>query len=90
MADGEVHVSLLPASEAPGPDRSYHISLAFKLSWAVNWLLLALKVYAFAVSSSKAVLASMADSAGGQRQQLSLWSDRISFRPAAPEYKFKP
>ncbi|GAB4819696.1 hypothetical protein N2152v2_006742 [Parachlorella kessleri] len=72
MADGEVHVSLLPASEASEPDHARHISLAFKLSWAVNWLLLALKVYAFAVSSSKAVLASMADSAVDLASQLVL------------------
>lgn len=38
--------------------------LAFRLSWLVNWLLLGLKVLAFVVSGSKAVLASTADSAG--------------------------
>lgn len=43
---------------------SWHLNLAYKLSWVVNWLLLGIKIYAFAVSRSKAVLASMADSAG--------------------------
>lgn len=35
-----------------------------RLSWAVNWLLLGLKIVAYAVSRSKAVLASLADSGG--------------------------
>lgn len=58
--------SLLPAgSPSGGEAQAKHISLAFKLSWVVNWLLLAMKAYAFAVSASMAVLASLADSAGG-------------------------
>ena len=49
--------ALLPP--AAGTPSSAHIKLAFKLSWAVNWALLGLKVLAFAVSHSKAVLASL-------------------------------
>jgi divalent metal cation (Fe/Co/Zn/Cd) transporter len=40
------------------------LKLAFRLSWAANWLLLGLKIAAFVVSRSKAVLASLADSGG--------------------------
>lgn len=56
--------ALLPVTESADAGFSFHLALAFKLSWVVNWLLLGLKVYAFVVSRSKAVLASMADSAG--------------------------
>jgi divalent metal cation (Fe/Co/Zn/Cd) transporter len=35
-----------------------------RLSWVVNWLLLGLKIAAYVVSRSKAVLASLADSGG--------------------------
>ena len=39
------------------------IDLAVTLSWAVNWFLLIAKLYIAIVSSSKAVWASLADSA---------------------------
>lgn len=37
---------LLPSGSAASQSRSYqrHLKLAFQLSWAVNWLLLVLKV----------------------------------------------
>jgi hypothetical protein len=38
--------------------------VAVTASWLVNWFLLAAKIVAFVVSHSKAVLASLADSAG--------------------------
>ena len=59
----EVNAPLLaPAGPSPRPNR--HVRLASGLSWAANWLLLALKIAAYALSASKAVLASLADSAG--------------------------
>jgi hypothetical protein len=61
---GEFTAFLHDPPSADDADHSLHVARAFQLSWVVNWLLFALKVYAFAVSSSKAVLASMADSAG--------------------------
>lgn len=59
---------LLPPA-GPGPASrngalARHLKLATHLSWAANWLLLALKIAAFFLSMSKAVLASLADSAG--------------------------
>lgn len=46
------------------------LQYAVGASWATNWLLLAIKIYAFSVSGSKAVLASMADSAVDLASQL--------------------
>lgn len=65
----EAAVPLLPPA-GPGPSPAgnggvaRHLKLATQLSWAANWLLLLLKTAAFALSLSKAVLASLADSAG--------------------------
>jgi divalent metal cation (Fe/Co/Zn/Cd) transporter len=53
----------LPLPSSTPQDRNKKI--AFNASWAVNWLLLAAKIYVFYVSKSKSVLASLADSAGG-------------------------
>lgn len=65
MADGEPSSSepLLPMAAEAGEFKE-RIELATQLSWVVNWLLLFLKAAAFALSGSKAVLASLADSAG--------------------------
>lgn len=48
---------------------AFHLTLSVQLSWVANWLLLALKILAFAVSRSKAVMASMADSAGEEESK---------------------
>lgn len=40
------------------------LSIAFTASWIVNWFLLGAKIYVFFATQSKAVLASLADSAG--------------------------
>lgn len=49
--------------EEPVEDTSISISLAVNTSWAVNWFLLGAKAYLYFISSSKAVLAALVDSA---------------------------
>lgn len=64
--------ALLPPAEGSAANSGSQLKLAFLLSWVVNWLLLGLKVLAFLVSGSKAVLASTADSAVDLASQLVL------------------
>lgn len=45
-------------------ERYQQSTLATNASWAVNWFLFFVKLYVFALSSSKAVAAALVDSAG--------------------------
>ncbi len=68
MEDASAAASPLLPPAGPSPVGNgaveRHLKLATRLSWVANWLLLVLKIAAFALSMSKAVLASLADSAG--------------------------
>jgi hypothetical protein len=45
-------------------ERYEQSTLATNASWAVNWFLFFIKLYAFVISSSKAIAAALVDSAG--------------------------
>jgi cation diffusion facilitator family transporter len=59
------HYFPVPGHDAHSAAESHSkkLSWAFTASWAVNWLLLIAKTYIYLISNSKAVLASLADSA---------------------------
>jgi divalent metal cation (Fe/Co/Zn/Cd) transporter len=78
----------LPAFEPPPPaapeDPGFRrrLDAAYALSWAVNILLMAAKIYAYWASSSKAVLASAADSAVDLASQAVIaWAESKARRP---------
>lgn len=81
---------LLPPA-GPGPASrngalARHLKLATHLSWAANWLLLALKIAAFFLSMSKAVLASLADSAVDLASQMVLSVAEHSMKRYNPRF----
>jgi len=57
----ETGISLVPPLASPSNSNT-RLEWAFRLSWLGNWLLLVLKIFAFSMSGSKAVLASLIDS----------------------------
>lgn len=59
-ADGLEQPLIAPAPESSKPFRR-QLTVAYNISWAVNIFLLGAKVYAFYITQSKAVLASLVD-----------------------------
>ena len=56
------------------------------MSWAVNIVLLVAKVYAFYISNSKSVLASLADSAVDLASQVVIWFAEFKSRRRDPRF----
>jgi divalent metal cation (Fe/Co/Zn/Cd) transporter len=89
-ASGDLEEPLLLAADAHAGASSSNddltlrrrLDVAYNTSWAVNLLLMAAKSWAYAVSGSKAVLASAADSAVDLASQgVIAWADAKSRRP---------
>ena len=56
------------ASPVTKNERYNQSASATNASWAVNWFLLFVKLYAFVASSSKAIAAALVDSAGNEKR----------------------
>ncbi|PRW57612.1 CDF membrane isoform A [Chlorella sorokiniana] len=86
---GNAAAPLLPPagpSAASNGALARHLKMATRLSWAANWLLLVLKIAAFALSMSKAVLASLADSAVDLASQMVLSVAEHSMKRYNPRF----
>lgn len=84
------HYFRVPGYESaePSDPEAYtkKLNWAFKASWAVNWFLLIAKGYIYFVSNSKAVLASLADSAVDLASQIVISLAEHYMAKASPLY----
>ena len=75
----------MPIADAADASAS-SVKLASQLSWAVNWFLIAVKLVVFVMSSSKAVLAALVDSAVDLVSQGVLSLATIYMKTHSPDY----